>query len=435
MISILLGFEVFTFSSYAVWFFVVNLNATIGSITILKYYYHRHYRYAFFTGIIALAAHTIYNILTYTLISSLALKSYYLPALLCFLFASILYTSTLLLSKTREKFWLKVTGGYGLVIGLILISAIVGSIYFHNPQISKVLGAISQGASRAGGLISLFFIMNFLSELRTLKAGSGYDGMPKYLEIVLGLVALITLTLGASLIVDTTSSLYWKNYNAEQAQKLVRFAGGTKTFTDKKGDQLQYILIKPQNYDSLKKYPLVICLPYNGYEAGAAELLSSDTYREKYPAFIFVPNCRPGTGWGGLPDVLSIDSLVYEALSDLKEQGIDVKRRYVTGISRGGYGTWQFICTRPDMFAAAIPICGGGNTKFASKIINLPVWAFHGKRDKNVPVKESRDMIKAIKKAGGHPHYTEFPDQGHDIWNQVTITPGLWDWLFAQKRD
>ncbi|MEO6845449.1 MAG: dienelactone hydrolase family protein, partial [Ginsengibacter sp.] len=196
-----------------------------------------------------------------------------------------------------------------------------------------------------------------------------------------------------------------------------------------------YLLIKPQNYDQQKKYPLVVCLPYGGYEASAAESLSTGIYSDRYAAFIFVPYCPEGLGWGGIFGTPSLESLVYETISALDEPGIDIKRRYVTGVSRGGYGTWEFICTRPDLFAAAIPICGRGDPKLASKIVNMPIWAFHGARDKNVPVSGSRDMISAIKKAGGHPKYTEYPGAGHNIWNAVIETPGLWDWLFAQKKD
>jgi len=86
------------------------------------------------------------------------------------------------------------------------------------------------------------------------------------------------------------------------------------------------------------------------------------------------------------------------------------------------------------LFAAAIPVAGGGNPARAPKALDVAVWAFHGKNDKNVPVEGSRNMIRALERAGGHPKYTEFPDKGHNIWYDVSTTPGLLDWLFAQKR-
>jgi len=209
---------------------------------------------------------------------------------------------------------------------------------------------------------------------------------------------------------------------------------------------MRYRLMKPLDYDAKNKYPLVVWLHHGGAPgtdnfrqiegSGAAQLLSEPVNRKKYPAFLFVPQCPPGSSWGGNSSYPAVDSLVFETISALeKEFDIDVKRRYVTGVSMGGFGTWHFICTRPKMFAAAIPVCGGGDPGLAQNIANEPIWAFHGRKDRSVPVKLSRDMIEAIKKAGGNPRYTEFPDEGHNIWNEVNNTPGLLDWLFAQKRE
>ena len=86
------------------------------------------------------------------------------------------------------------------------------------------------------------------------------------------------------------------------------------------------------------------------------------------------------------------------------------------------------------MFAAAIPVCGGGAPNYAQNMVDVAIWAFHGERDALAPVSGSRDMVAAIKKAGGKPRYTEFPGSGHDIAKQVNQTPGLLDWLFAQRR-
>jgi predicted peptidase len=87
------------------------------------------------------------------------------------------------------------------------------------------------------------------------------------------------------------------------------------------------------------------------------------------------------------------------------------------------------------MFAAAIPFCGAGNPELAPNMVDVPVWAFHGSKDRNVPVSGSREMVEAIKTAGGKPGYTEFPGVGHNVWPHVNDTLGLLDWLFAQKRD
>jgi predicted peptidase len=94
-----------------------------------------------------------------------------------------------------------------------------------------------------------------------------------------------------------------------------------------------------------------------------------------------------------------------------------------------------FICSRPEMFAAAVPMAGKGDVTLAENIIGVPVWIFHGRPDRNVPVSGSRNIVEASRKAGGSPKYKEFPYIGHGIWDEVKSTPGLMDWVFAQKRE
>jgi predicted peptidase len=131
-----------------------------------------------------------------------------------------------------------------------------------------------------------------------------------------------------------------------------------------------------------------------------------------------------------------VDTLVFETIAALEHEfSIDSKRRYVSGYSMGGYGAWYFIGTRPKIFAAAVPMCGGGDPGLAKNMVDIPVWAFHGAKDMNVPAGDTRDIIEAIKNAGGNPRYTEFPDAAHNIWKEVTETPGLLEWLFDQRRD
>jgi len=114
---------------------------------------------------------------------------------------------------------------------------------------------------------------------------------------------------------------------------------------------------------------------------------------------------------------------------------VDVDRTYVTGISMGGFATWEALIRHPGKFAAAIPVCGGGDTSHANRIRDIPVWAFHGANDSTVPVECSRLMIEMIEKAGGHPRYTEYPAVGHNSWNKAYAEPELLSWLFSQERD
>ena len=87
------------------------------------------------------------------------------------------------------------------------------------------------------------------------------------------------------------------------------------------------------------------------------------------------------------------------------------------------------------MFAAAVPMAGEGDATLAENIVDVPVWAFHGRFDRNVPVSGSRNIVEASRKAGGHPKYTEYPYTGHSIWGKVEETPELMDWVFAQRRE
>jgi hypothetical protein len=429
------------FNSYVAWFLAMHITAVMGSILLLKYYYYRGYRFAFFTGIITVIANLGNAAVVYMILMPGGSRSYYvyMATLLFYLCALILYAVSLTFSKTRKRFWLKLAGICTLVIGLVFVSAVIGGMYPKDVRIYNISRKIAQWATIGGGLVNVLFIMNFLAEMRTLKAENLNIPKQKSLENLFGFATAIafmfTVVLGTLLASESFPKLFWRNYNAQQTQQFVKLAGGARTFVGSKGDSLHYLLIKPQDYDPQKKYPLVVSLPYGGYEGFAAELLSTGSNRKDYPAFLFVPYCPEGEGWGSIPGVPSLDSLVYETINALPEPGIDVKRRYVSGISRGAYGTWQFICTRPDMFAAAIPVNGGGDPKLAPKAIHVAVWAFHGAHDRNVPVSVSRDMIAAMKKAGGHPKYTEYPNADHNIGDLVSKTPDLLVWLFGQKRE
>ncbi|MBN2474476.1 MAG: prolyl oligopeptidase family serine peptidase [Pirellulales bacterium] len=225
-----------------------------------------------------------------------------------------------------------------------------------------------------------------------------------------------------------------------------------RTHTDSDGATLLYRLLKPDvSAAAEKKHPLLLFLHGAG-ERGAdnkAQLTwgreMMKTAAEKYGAFVIVPQCPTGKKWAEvdwskstheMPEKVSESmGLALEVIAKLqKEYPIDPDRLYVMGLSMGGYGTWDIIQRRPDLFAAAVPICGGGDEKAADRI-QIPVWAFHGDRDGAVPVSRSRNMIAAIKAAGGKPKYTEYPGVGHNCWSTAFADPEMLKWLFSHKRD
>jgi predicted peptidase len=207
-------------------------------------------------------------------------------------------------------------------------------------------------------------------------------------------------------------------------------------------DTIPYRLFVPAAYDKTQRYPLILWLHgAGGIGRDNRKQFSSGNYlgshiwtrpeiQAKHPAFVVVPQCPDSVScWGSrLPIVLEIlDSLN-------SEFSIDSQRIYVAGQSMGGFGTWDMISLKPDLFAAAVPLCGGGNPAHAPGITKIPIWAFHGAADTNVPVTESRRMISAVQQAGGTPRYTEYKGVGHNVWEKAFKEPELVEWLFAQHK-
>lgn len=223
-------------------------------------------------------------------------------------------------------------------------------------------------------------------------------------------------------------------------------------FKNAQGEQLRYRFLKPLNYDPQKAYPLIFFMHGAG-ERGSDNTITlkhflpqicSAKLMRKYPCFVIAPQVPENGRWSDVrnwqegvsvasPEPAPALRLALELIARTrKEYSIDAKRIYVTGISMGGYGTWDVLWRRPDMFAAAVPICGGGIPSKAPIFAHTPIWAFHGGADPTVPVQKSREMIVALKKAGAHPRYTEFRGVGHDSWTRAYKTQELYRWLFAQ---
>jgi predicted peptidase len=113
---------------------------------------------------------------------------------------------------------------------------------------------------------------------------------------------------------------------------------------------------------------------------------------------------------------------------------IDRTRVYVTGLSMGGYGAWRLAATYPERFAAALPICGGGEPESMAKTLRrVPIWAFHGAKDAVVPLSETEDMVRAVRRAGGDVRLTVYPDVEHNSWAQTYDNPKIYDWLLQHR--
>jgi len=222
--------------------------------------------------------------------------------------------------------------------------------------------------------------------------------------------------------------------------------------TYKSGQEaLLYRIHTPKKIEQGKKYPLVVLFHGAGERGsdnkkqlahGAADILKF-AKSAKQPIFFIAPQCPRGqqwvnTPWGKLSHTMPAEpsksmalaiGLIKKTVADLP---VDDKRIYVTGLSMGGFATWDIIQRMPTYFAAAMPVCGGADTAEASKLKSMPIWCFHGGNDRVVKTERSRDMIAAIKKAGGVAKYTEYPGVGHGSWSKAYRDTKALTWLFAQ---
>jgi len=225
---------------------------------------------------------------------------------------------------------------------------------------------------------------------------------------------------------------------------LEKFHADTYTYSD--GKKLPYRLFTPENTDGKEKLPLIVFLHGaagkgdNNLGQMTDQIVCPSVWalpenQAKNPCFVLAPQSSGFGGYAGWSReiVPMVKSLVDEITAG---HNIDSNRIYITGLSMGGYGTWNLLTLYPDFFAAGVPVCGKGDTSQAALLVEhkVPVWVFHGAIDKVVPVAGSRDMVAALKKAGGKPHYTEYPDIGHNSWEGAYTDPNLPKWLFGQRR-
>jgi len=233
-------------------------------------------------------------------------------------------------------------------------------------------------------------------------------------------------------------------------------------YVDATGNKLPYQLMTPWQTDRpsnvqrpTSNVPLVIFLHGSGERGtdnhaqmkNGVHAFVEKTMREKHPHYLLVPQCPEGAVWGGInrnwERVVFNDSsysrpgkMVIELIEKtLREHpDIDPKRIYITGLSMGGFGTFDLLMRRPELFAAGMPLCGGGDPNFAERIQNIPLWVFHGRLDEAVYPRLSWQIVEALKKVGSKVQYTEYSTFGHNIWDVTYYNPAVLEWLFAQHK-
>ena len=226
-----------------------------------------------------------------------------------------------------------------------------------------------------------------------------------------------------------------------------------RTHAGADGAEYRHLFVRPATIEEGKAYPLVVFLHGAGERGDDPAVLAkhffpamlSEEYRARFPCFILAPQCPAGGRWanrdwrdaenpdGAMAAPLAAAAALVEAT--LEEHPIDRDRLYLTGLSMGGYGTWDWAVREPGLWAAALPICGGGDPANAARLAALPLWVSHGEADPAVPVGRSREMVAAVGAAGGAPIYVEYPGLSHDVWTTTYGTPdGAVAWLFRQRK-
>ena len=231
-----------------------------------------------------------------------------------------------------------------------------------------------------------------------------------------------------------------------------------KEYTSADGNTLLYRILFPENYDRTKKYPLVLFLHGAGERGsdnekqlihGSKQFLD-ESVRKKFPAIVVFPQCPEQSYWASVqiernttplqlhfdysqpipePLMQSID-LVRDLM---KDEAVDSRRIYITGLSMGGMGTFEAVYHFPDLFAAALPICGGGDT-LRYESVKTSFWVFHGAADQVVDVNFSRGMVKKLKQLRVKTRYSEYPGVNHNSWDNAFAEPKFLKWMFARRK-
>ncbi len=225
-------------------------------------------------------------------------------------------------------------------------------------------------------------------------------------------------------------------------------------FTEATGASLPYRLARPTDPKPGTRFPLVIVLHGAGERGTDNEkhirsivptYLSAEN-RTRFPCFLLAPQCPLDAKWTGVvwqedphaPQTLAptyptrlLIALIEKLAGELP---VDRDRIYVTGISMGGSGAWDLVTRRPELFGGAVILCGGADEAVGHRAAAVPVWCFQGAKDDVVRPSLSRNMIAAIERAGGRPRYTELPEAGHTIADEVYRDPAVVAWMFAQRR-
>jgi predicted peptidase len=201
---------------------------------------------------------------------------------------------------------------------------------------------------------------------------------------------------------------------------------------DLSDDHVNYLMYVPTGRVPPAGWPTILFLhgsEQRGDDPAVLEDLAILAFADHVGGFPFVailPQCPRGEYWS--PGVLR------QLLDGVEEEvPVDRRRVYLTGFSMGGYGTWQAAAAMPGVFAAIAPLCGLSDLPDVPRLVGIPAWVFHGAHDRNVPLSESVKMVRALRRAGGDPQLTVYPDREHDIWTMTYRDSRLYLWFLSHS--
>ena len=226
------------------------------------------------------------------------------------------------------------------------------------------------------------------------------------------------------------------------------------------GKMLPYRMLYPENYDKSKKYPLVLMLHGAGERGNDNEkqlmhggaLFLADSNRKNFPCIVLFPQCPADSSWGSvkvdrtttpftfkldytMPQTWAMHAIINLTKEVASTESVDRSRIYISGLSMGGFGTFEAVYQYPKLFATAMPICGGGDTLHYNKRVKKnPFWVFHGDADVVVNVEGPRSMVRKLKALKVDVTYAEYPGVNHNSWDNAFAEPTYLSWMFSHKK-
>ncbi len=197
--------------------------------------------------------------------------------------------------------------------------------------------------------------------------------------------------------------------------------------------RLGYLLAVHEDCAGEGRYPTILYLHGAGSRGEDLDVIRNSSFfvnaiRLDAKARIYAPQCYADT-WFEV-----FEQLIAFAEFARGEAGTDPERFSLAGVSMGGYAAWQLAMSRPELFSALTPVCGGGMSWNAARLKEIPIRAYHGELDRTVFPEESVRMVEAVNRSGGHAELTLYPAADHNAWDPTFSSPEYWQWILGQKK-